>query len=158
MTNSNKIFHVKKKLADFDACSLYPSAMRRMMGYLKGTPKILTAGNANYEFLKQKDGFFIRIQITKLHKHRQFPLLSKFNDNGVRVFTNDMEGEIVYIDKTGLEDLISFHKAEFEVIDGYYFDEGRNNKINTVIQHLYDTREVQRRKQPSTSRNQVVNE
>ena len=140
MTNSNKIYHVKRKIADFDACSLYPSAMRRMMGYLKGTPKILNMENTKYDFLKQKDGYFIRIQITKLHKHRQFPLLSKFNDNGVRVFTNDMDGEIVYIDKTGLEDLITFHKAEFEIIDGYYFDEGRNNKINTVIQHLYDTR------------------
>ena len=33
MTNSNKMYHVKGKLADFDACSLYPSAMRRMLGY-----------------------------------------------------------------------------------------------------------------------------
>ena len=39
MTNSNKMFHVKK-VADFDACSLYPSAMFRMLGYLKGSPKV----------------------------------------------------------------------------------------------------------------------
>ena len=51
-----------------------------------------------------------------------------------------MAGETVYIDKTGLEDLIEFHKADFEIVDGYYFDEGRNNKISDVIQHLYDTR------------------
>ena len=118
MTNNNKIYHVKRKIADFDACSLYPSAMRRMMGYLKDTPTILNMENTKYDVLKQKDGYFIRIQITKLHKHRQFPLLSKLNDNGVRVFTNDMDGEIVYIDKTGLEDLITFHKAEFEITDG----------------------------------------
>ena len=41
MTNSNKMYHVKGKLADFDACSLYPSAMARMKGYLKGAPKVL---------------------------------------------------------------------------------------------------------------------
>ena len=35
MTNSNKRWHVKKPIADFDACSLYPSAMNRMLGYLK---------------------------------------------------------------------------------------------------------------------------
>lgn len=138
MTNSNKMYHVKGKIADFDACSLYPSAMRRIAGYLKGKPKILD--NTSYNFLKGTDGYFVRIKILKLHKRRQFPLLSKFNDDGVRVFSNEMEGEIVYIDKTGLEDLIQFHNAEFEIIDGYYFDEGRNNKINETIQHLYDTR------------------
>ena len=56
------------------------------------------------------------------------------------MFSNEMAGETVYIDKTGLEDLIEFQKADFEIIDGYYFDEGRNNKMKDVIQHLYDTR------------------
>ena len=51
-----------------------------------------------------------------------------------------MAGETVYIDKTGLEDLIEFQKADLEIIDGHYFDEGRNNKKNDVMQHLYDTR------------------
>ena len=32
MMNSNKQYHVKKKIADFDACSLYPSAMHFMDG------------------------------------------------------------------------------------------------------------------------------
>ena len=30
-----------------------------------------------------------------------------------------MENDIIYIDKVGLEDLITFHEAEFEIIDGY---------------------------------------
>ena len=47
-----------------------------------------------------------------------------------------MAGETVYIDKSGLEDLLEFQKADFEIIDGYYFDEGRNNKKNAVIQRL----------------------
>ena len=41
MTNSNKQYHVKKKIADFDACSLYPSAMHYMGGSLNGKPKVL---------------------------------------------------------------------------------------------------------------------
>ena len=41
MTSSNKMYHVKGKIADFDACSLYPSAMRRIMGYLNGKPKTM---------------------------------------------------------------------------------------------------------------------
>ena len=47
MTNSNKMYHVKRKLADFDACSLYPSAMRRILGYLKGSPKVLQQEHLN---------------------------------------------------------------------------------------------------------------
>ena len=50
MTNGNKMYHVRGKRADFDACSLYPSAMRRIMGYLKGKPKILN--NKTYDFVK----------------------------------------------------------------------------------------------------------
>ena len=81
------------------------------MGYLKGTPKILNMENTKYDFLKQKDGYFIRIQITKLHKHRQFALLYKLNDNGVCVVTNALGGDIVEIDKAGLDVLTTFHKT-----------------------------------------------
>ena len=140
MTNSNKMYHVKRKIADFDACSLYPSAMNRMLGYLIGKPKILNQSQLNYKFLKNTDGYFIRIKITKVGKLRQFPLMSKYNDNGVRMFTNDMVNEIVYIDKTALEDAINFQLIDFEIIDGYYFDQGRNDKINETIRHLYNLR------------------
>ena len=67
----------------------------------------------------------------------QFPLLSKINTNGVRLFTNELNDEIIFIDKTGLEDAINFQKIEFEVIDGYYYDEGHNENINKIIKHLY---------------------
>ena len=40
MTNPKKQYHVKKKTADFDACSLYPSAMYFMEGFLKDRPKV----------------------------------------------------------------------------------------------------------------------
>ena len=63
MCNSNKQYHVKKKITYFDACSLYPSAMNIMLGFLMGKPNILR--NTSYEFLKQPDGYFIRIEIIK---------------------------------------------------------------------------------------------
>ena len=139
MTNSNKQYHVKKKIADFDACSLYPSAMYFMLGFLMGLPNILT--NTSYESLKQQAGYFVRIKIIKLNKHLDFPLTSKMNeDRGVRDFINEMDNGIIYIDKVGLEDLMTFHEAGFEIIDGYYYDQGRNNKINHVIKDLYNLR------------------
>ena len=36
--------------------------------------------------------------------------------------------------------MIIFDDADFEVIDGYYFNSGRNNTINNVIKNLYDLR------------------
>ena len=54
MTNSNKMYHVKRKLADFDACSLYPSAMNRMKGYLRGIPKVLNSSQLNYSFISSQ--------------------------------------------------------------------------------------------------------
>ena len=57
MTNNSKMYHVKGEITYCDACSLYPSAMRRVMGYLKGKPKILN--NKTYEFLKNTDGYLL---------------------------------------------------------------------------------------------------
>ena len=110
-----------------------------MLGFLMGLPKILK--NTSYEFLKQQDVYFARTKIIKLNKHLDFPLTSRINEeSGVIYFTNDMDNEIIYIDKAGLEDLITFQGAEFEIFDGYYYNEGRTNKINHVIKDLYDLR------------------
>jgi hypothetical protein len=146
MTNNNKKYKVSNgRLADFDAVSLYPSAMYRMEGILQGLPKILN--NFNYDYLKNKDGFFIKIKILKVNKKRQFPLMSRINENtGVREFSNEQEGQYLYVDKTGLEDLINFHKIEFEIIQGYYYENGRNTKINEVIKNLFEGR-LQKKKE-----------
>ena len=50
-----------------------------------------------------------------------------------------MENGIIYIDKAGLEDLLAFPEAEFEIFDDYY-NSGQNNKINNVTENLYDLR------------------
>ena len=77
------------------------------------------------------------MQIIKLNKHLYFPLTSNNNEYRIRYFTNDMTNEIIDIDKVGLENLITFHHAEFEIIDGYYVDQGRNDTINKVTKSLY---------------------
>ena len=128
----------KKRLADFDAVSLYPSAMQRLGGYLKGKPKILKS--TNYEDIKNYDGYFIEVKIIKVNKDLSFPLLSYINEKGVRHFTNEMEGKTVYLDKISLEDAIEFQKIEFEIIKGYYYDQGRNMKLKEIITFLFEER------------------
>ena len=46
----------------------------------------------------------------------------------------------IYIDKVGLEYLITFHDAQFEIIDGYYYNGGRNETISHVSEYLYNLR------------------
>ena len=55
------MYHVEHKLADFDACSLYPGAMCFMDGFLKGLPQVL---NNSYDFLTQKNNKDILLGIS----------------------------------------------------------------------------------------------
>ena len=101
---------------------------------------MLNTSQLNYSFVSSQDGYFIRVKITKVGKSRKFPLLSKRTESGVRMFSNDMVGETVYIDKAALEDAITFQELEFEILDGYYFNKGHNNKIIKTVRHLYSMR------------------
>ena len=138
MTAKNEKIVKNEIINDFDAVSLYPSAMYRMDGFLQGKPKILTT--TNYDEIKKYDGFFIEIVIKAVGIHRSFPLMSYRNDEMIRTFTNDMIGHKIIIDKVSLEDLIEFQHVEFEVVRGYYFDEGFNTQIKNSIKFLFDER------------------
>ena len=148
MTNSNKQCHVKKTIADFDACSLYPSAMFYMGEFLKGKPNVLS--DKPYEFLTKQDEYFVRVKVIKTNKHLVFPLTSKLDEeSGVRNFVNEMGNGIVYIDKVGLEEIFTYHGAEFEIIDGYYYDQGRNITVHQVIEDLYNLKKIKQDKNPA---------
>lgn len=139
MCSENKKINISnKRIMDFDAVSLYPSAMARMDGFLKGLPKVIT--NFDFNDLKTKDGYFVEIKIKSVGIKRKFPLMSYINDNGVRTFTNEMIGKNIYIDKVALEDLIQFQNITFDIIRGYYFDEGLNTTINNVIKKIFNER------------------
>ncbi len=136
------------QMDDFDAVSLYPSAMARLPGYLKGAPKLITTTDYN-ELKAVSSGFYVRAKVLKVGIKRDFPLLSKINEKGIREFTNDLQGEVVYIDNVSMEDAMNFQQCEFEIIDGYMFDQGFNPKIKESIQHLFNSRlEAKKQKNP----------
>ena len=81
-----------------------------------------------------------QIKIKKVGVKRSFSLMSEITDKGIRMFHNDMVGKTLYVDKTTLEDMIQFQNVEFEIIRGYYYDEGRNYKLKEVIQYLFNVR------------------
>jgi len=137
MTNSNKKIVAEGKLADFDCTSLYSSAMVRLGGFLLGKPKLLEESQLNKEFLDKQDGYYVHTKF-KIGKAREFPLASAINEDGTRMFTNDVTE--AWLDKTSVEDLIKFQEAEFEFLNGVYFNEGRNNKLGEVITKLFELR------------------
>ena len=146
MCAENKMQHVQGIIDDFDAVSLYPSAMSRLGGYLKGSPKVLE--NRTYSFLEKQDGYFVQIKVNRVNKKFKFPLMSYINDEGVRVFTNKALDSL-YVCKFELEDLIKYHQIEFTIIDGYYYNEGRNDKLKEVIDFVFSERlKLKREKNP----------
>jgi hypothetical protein len=148
MSNQNKMYKLNERLSDFDGVSLYPSAIERLEkdlgGFLKGKPKMIEKKDLNMEFLNKQDGYFIQIRIKNIPKARDFPLQSyKDPVTGVRNFTNDLTGKDNYIDKIALEDFMEFQgltEKDFTIINGYYFNEGRNNKCGALIRHLFNRR------------------
>lgn len=141
MMANNQPIRVEGEIADTDANSLYPAAeveMCKEEGFLKGIPSVIE--NLDYEYIKRNyDGYFLEINVLDIPIRRKFPLLSKKNEEGIRVFSNDIRGS-VYITKIGLEDAIEFQDVKFEVIRGYGFDQGFNNKRGKEVQMLYDIR------------------
>jgi hypothetical protein len=138
MCADNKKMMLDYVINDFDAVSLYPSAMYRMDGFLKGVPKVIE--NLDYNWIKEQDGYFIDVVINSVGIKRKFPLMSYKNESGVRVFTNDMIGRTIRVDRYTLEDIIKFHNATFSVVRGYYFDEGFNTKVRNVITTIFNKR------------------
>lgn len=145
MLARNTKHKVKARLNDLDATSLYPSGMKRMKGFMKGQPKPLESTNTNKTFLDTTDYYFVSVRIIKVNKHLDFPLLRMITDEGKKTFTNDMEGQVVYLGKTALEDAIKYQKIEYEIINGYYFNEGFNTSINSIITEIFERRATLKR-------------
>lgn len=135
-----KTYNNQKKILDLDCISLYPSSMYDLKGFLKGSPKILQDNNLNMNFLNSVDGYFIEILIKKVNIKLNFPLQCVSDDKKTKQFINDLENKKIIIDKIGLEELIKYQNIEFDIIRGYYFNEGYNNKIKECIEFLFNMR------------------
>lgn len=145
MTSRNEKHVVKDRtISASDACSLYPAAMSRLLGYLKGKPKVLTSEQLSYPFLKQQSGYIVEIRVDKIGKWRDFPLQNK-SVKGIRDFSNRLvckpgEKYTLTVDNIALEDFIKYQEAEVTILRGYYWNQGYNDRINDVIRYLYSRR------------------
>jgi len=142
MCANNEKNSIELDVADFDAVSLYPSAMNRLGGYLLGNPQVIDESEGDvlsYDFLKSCDGYFIEIFVKTLKTKRAFSLLNSKNDDGVRIFDNELPKRM-FVCKQKLEDLMEYQDITFDIIRGYYYCEGRNYKLREVISYIFEER------------------
>ena len=163
MVRDNDMYALNKKLCDFDAVSLYPSAIKRSYK-LEGKP-LLIPKEWTKEFLMEHlfeddqevpsrgagtsgpvapgsgrfiSGFFVKIRITKVNKKLHMPLIFNKFDASIPLCTNECCE--MYVNHITLQDLIRFHEIEYELIHGYYYHGKRDCKCQEVIQYLFDQR------------------
>ena len=145
MTRANKKFKIDTDTADFDAVSNYPSAMAEMDGVLMGLPKLLKPDECNESFLNSVDGYFIKVKCIKDPDFKlNFPIISEVADDGNRLYTNENKGKFYYLDKTTYEDCKEFVGLEFEIVCGYYYNDGRNPIVKKVIRELFNERVIKK--------------
>ena len=140
--------HNKKQISgpveDFDAVSLYPSAMARLDGgYPTGPGSILSRDQcndlSNFDRERGFPYFIIQITITRVNRSLTFPLMSYITDEHTREWTNSMEDQSMVVDRTTLHMLEQFHQIEYFVNGGLFWQD-TNGKIKEVIKYCFEKR------------------
>ena len=158
MLADNKKQKTDVDLVDFDAVSLYPSAMARLYT-LEGMPKVLAQDQLNTKYLLDRlfedeqteptserfiSGFFIHVVINKINKPRHFPLIvynKEFQeDEATEAERSDNVCCEMYVDHITFQDLIEFQGCEMTILRGYYYDGKRDTSIRTCITNLFQLR------------------
>lgn len=121
------------RIADFDAVSLYPSAMARCT-LPTGVPAVITAFSED-----MAPHYFVEIEVLTVGIRRHFPVLSYRTAGGGRVFTNDPRPEHIVVSRIMLELLKRFHAITYRFVRGYSFAT-ETDALQPVMRHLFDER------------------
>jgi hypothetical protein len=162
MTKQNKRWLVDNViLDDFDACSLYPSAMARLFT-VEGLPQIIPDNYIDDEqynessphyYLKHaftedqltpsEDRFvsygIFDIEIVNVGINRDFPLIVH-RDEETGTNQNINANINMRVDLLQLEDLAHFQQITYKIKGGIYWSGNRDHSIREVIKKLYNQR------------------
>lgn len=132
----------------FDACSLYPTAIKFICdergGFPSGPCQLLRPEELNYGFLQaETTEYTVEIRITAVNKKQHsVPFIAHRKKNKSIDYLNALpNGPIeVTVDRQTLEDYLEFHQIEFEVLRGIYWSGSKNTQWGAVIENLYQER------------------
>lgn len=139
-TKENKKWHLKERVQDFDAVGLYMTSMNRIDGFMKGQVKIIK--DLCYSKIKEYDYYCVEIFIKNQDiKNYDIPMMTFIDDDlKKRIWTNNLIGKQITIDKTTLEDYIKYYNIEFDIIKGVYWNNGFNNIVKETMKKLFEER------------------
>lgn len=157
----------EKRIVDYDACSLYPSAVGRLLLPTGHPYNILNSkwlkqdingkiipdtGKIVDQFVPEQEqpsdgkiitAFIGKIRITDYDKETTypFPLFRVKNEKGSNEYTNNPKLPLeMYVDNITLEDLIKYHKIEFEILEGMYWTGYKCDRFSKEMNKVYNKR------------------
>lgn len=153
MVRRNEKTKVDSEIVDFDACSLYPSAMSRLYLpkgdlYCSDNPaevadifynKLMYEHQIEITSKRDVSAMILRIKVLKVGKERDFPLLN-VRENGINMYTNDVEGREFYLTHIELQDFIKYQEGEIEFINCIYWKGDKDVRMANFIRQIYDLR------------------
>jgi hypothetical protein len=137
---------IEGKISDYDGVSLYPSSINRLcreIGLPTGEAKRLK--DQDWKNFKYS---ILTIQVLRVNKIQKMPFIA-YKKDGVISYTNEPPKEPIIIDSITLEDYIKFHKIDYEVLDGVYWEGDFNDKMGELIDNLFQTRMMYKKDKPA---------
>tara|TARA_R110000803_G_scaffold3847_6_gene13144 strand:- start:2470 stop:6396 length:3927 start_codon:yes stop_codon:yes gene_type:complete len=128
---------------DMESLNLYLSQCK--INSLRDRPKVnkkvmkLCYSKKHISNWKNKTYSILTVKINKVNKKQQMPFIAHKNKEGIK-YSNEPPNEPVIIDSITLEDYIKFHKIEYEILDGVYWNSGVNKKMGETIKSLFNSR------------------
>ena len=132
---------ISEDIEDFDGVSLYPSSMQRLCEEY-GLPigEIKKGLENNYYYYESKSWYIVKIKLNKINKSQQVPCIS-IRSSGSLKYVNIIDSPVeLYVDRITLNDYITFHDIEYEIVEGVYWDQGFNKKLGEMIVGLHNER------------------
>jgi hypothetical protein len=129
--------NIGSQLVDFDAVSLYPSAMATIPGLPIGHPSNFDGAPPD------DDNFYVATVIVRfIGKELHMSTLSSKKQDGTRLWGKESVkvGDVVVLNRLQIEDARLHQGVEFEFVGGLRWADGYNNKIRETITKLFEWR------------------
>lgn len=132
---------IESGLVDFDAVSLYPSAMSKLY-IVGGTPYVLKPTECNYNFLCRDEitTYVVEILITEINKPRDFPLVIYKDPRTNKIINTNQAPVRMVVCDIELRDLIEFQNINFIILRGLYWTGRKDKSVREIVKNLFETR------------------